>query len=542
MSTNYASHVSTKPVKRSAKLAIDVGPGTVSQAEALPTQVQNNAGGFSFTISDWDRLDRFIVLGAEGGGYYVGEKTLTKDNAKNIERLIKTDGLKVVARVVEISDAGRAPKNDPALFVLALCSACGVPNVVKAAMAALPKVARTGTHLFTFASYADALRGWGKSLKNGVAAWYTDMPVDKLAYQVVKYQQRNGWSHRDLLRLSHPKTSDAQRAKLLGWVAKSDKYPKQDVQLPAIVNAFLAVHEAKDVNFTIKAIGEFGLTHEMLPTEHLKSPAVWEALLDKMGTTAMIRSLGRMAAIGLLSDLSDSAKLIISKLDDAEQVKRSRVHPIQLLSALKVYGQGHGERGNLSWNVNQRIVDALDGAFYSSFGFIPSTGQNYFIGIDCSGSMFGARVNGIPGLTAADVSAVMAMATIKKEPNFWVGGFNTQMSELKLNANMRLDAVLRVMSAFSWGGTDCALPMITADKMGIKNVDKFLVFTDNETWAGRVQPVQALKRYREKYNQPSKLIVAGTSATEFTIADPNDSGMLDLVGFDSACPQLIAEF
>jgi len=28
----------------------------------------------------------------------------------------------------------------------------------------------------------------------------------------------------------------------------------------------------------------------------------------------------------------------------------------------------------------------------------------------------------------------------------------------------------------------------------------------------------------------------------FTIADPNDPGMLDVVGFDTAAPQLIADF
>jgi 60 kDa SS-A/Ro ribonucleoprotein len=32
------------------------------------------------------------------------------------------------------------------------------------------------------------------------------------------------------------------------------------------------------------------------------------------------------------------------------------------------------------------------------------------------------------------------------------------------------------------------------------------------------------------------------TATGFTIADPNDGGMLDVVGFDSATPNLIADF
>lgn len=68
--------------------------------------------------------------------------------------------------------------------------------------------------------------------------------------------------------------------------------------------------------------------------------------------------------------------------------------------------------------------------------------------------------------------------------------------------------------------------MLYALAQGIE-VDAFLVYTDNETWAGAVHPVQALKRYRQKTGIPAKLVVVGMTATAFSIADPNDAGMLD---------------
>ena len=113
------------------------------------------------------------------------------------------------------------------------------------------------------------------------------------------------------------------------------------------------------------------------------------------------------------------------------------------------------------------------------------------------------------------------------------------MGELKITPNMRLDAVLKVMQRFSWGGTDCALPMLHASRHKM-NVDKFVTITDNETWAGNVQPSQALRDYRKAFNPAAKCIVIGTSVSEFTIADPKDCGMLDIAGFDSAAPQIIA--
>jgi 60 kDa SS-A/Ro ribonucleoprotein len=37
--------------------------------------------------------------------------------------------------------------------------------------------------------------------RKAVGSWYADKGWDALGLQVTKYQQREGWSHRDLLRL-----------------------------------------------------------------------------------------------------------------------------------------------------------------------------------------------------------------------------------------------------------------------------------------------------------------------------------------------------
>jgi 60 kDa SS-A/Ro ribonucleoprotein len=114
--------------------------------------------------------------------------------------------------------------------------------------------------------------------------------------------------------------------------------------------------------------------------------------------------------------------------------------------------------------------------------------------------------------------------------------------------------------AISMGGTDCALPMLWAiDNKGrlyyfcqlkfdmlflfLEKIDVFVVYTDSETWFGKIHPTEALKRYRQEMNCPNaKLIVVGMQSNGFTIADPNDKGMLDVVGFDSAAPQVMSLF
>ena len=103
------------------------GTRRVPQWAPIPgsDQVPNSAGGFAWAVDDWTRLRRFLVLGSEGGSYYASEWKLTRENAKTVERCVREDGTRAVAEIVRVSDEGRAPKNDPALFALALAAGLG---------------------------------------------------------------------------------------------------------------------------------------------------------------------------------------------------------------------------------------------------------------------------------------------------------------------------------------------------------------------------------------------------------------------------------
>ncbi len=73
-------------------------------------------------------------------------------------------------------------------------------------------------------------------------------------------------------------------------------------------------------------------------------------------------------------------------------------------------------------------------------------------------------------------------------------------------------------------------------------VDAFVVLTENETRFGGEHPSEALLRYRDKTSIAVKLIVVAMTSNGFSIADPEDAGMLDVVGFDAATPQVMADF
>jgi 60 kDa SS-A/Ro ribonucleoprotein len=517
---------------------------------------QNAAGGYSFAIDRWSRLTRFLILGSEGGTYYSKEQKLTQQNATNLVACIKADALRVVNEIVAVSDAGRAPKNTPALFALGLVASMGDEAGKRAALAALPKVARIGTHLFDFVSAVDAMRGWGKTLREGVANWYTDRSPHSLASQAAKYQSRNGWSHKDVLRLCHATSDNPGHQAVFRWIVagmdgmgertvkrgeKSMTYPDLSAHVPRLLQGFELAKRSPDAATTARLVTEYQLPRECVLTQHLNSPVVWEALLPHMGPEAMIRNLGKMTSIGLVAPMSAASKLVADKLADIEALREKRTHPMQILIGLRQYAMGHGDKGNLHWSPVSTVVDALDAAFYLAFPLAVPAGKRTLVAVDVSGSMTGGSCGGLP-ITPREAAAVFALLTARLEPQYHILGFTHKLVDLGITARDSLSAACNKASRVDFGATDCALPMATA-LANSWDVDTFYVLTDNETWAGRTgHPAQVLQQYRQRRGTPAKLVVAGFTATNCSIADPNDGGMLDVVGLDAATPQLVADF
>jgi len=533
----YAKHVSTKVTPQSQPI-----PGTA--------QVQNSAGGYTYQVDEWTRLTRFLILGSEGGTYYASEQKLTLQNAKGVMKCLDKDGKRAVDEIVKVSVEGRAVKQDPALFAFALACRHKDLETRQYARTMLSKVARIGTHLFHFADSMNELGGWGQGVKRLISRWYTQADAGELAYQLVKYPSRDGWSHRDLLRKTHPKVDDV-RSEMFKWATSKEAYDWKDT-VPAKDDPMarlwardtamkLKVSNKAELKTLLNLITDYRLPRECIPTEALNEPEVWEALLVDMPVHALVRNLGKLTSVGVLKPLSAAEKKALSLLGDFDRLKKARLHPLNVLVALNTYRQGHGAKGSLKWKPVQRIVDALDEAFYATFKTIEPANKRMLLGIDVSGSMGSPELSGMTGISPRVAAAVMAMVSARSEPQYYFFAFTHKFMHLPISANMRLDQVIEIVDRNDFGRTDCAVPMLCAMEMKFE-VDVFAVYTDNETWAGSIHPSQALRQYRQKMGIAAKQVVVGMTATDFTIADPDDAGTMDVAGFDSSAPAVIADF
>jgi 60 kDa SS-A/Ro ribonucleoprotein len=285
----------------------------------------------------------------------------------------------------------------------------------------------------------------------------------------------------------------------------------------------------------------YGLPWEAIPTQWLAQADMWRTLLPHLPLTALLRNLARLTANGVLMPLGAETEQVAARLTDAEHLRRARVHPVAVLAALMTYQQGKGVRGSLTWDPVTQIVDALDKAFYLAFQNVEPTGKRLVLALDVSGSMSMGMVAGVPGLTPRVASAAMALVTAATEQNVTIIGFSHQMVRLNISARQRLDDAVKAVSNLPFGATDVAQPMLWALANGVQ-ADAFVVYTDSETWYGNIHPAQALQEYRRQTGIPAKLVVVGMVANRFSVADPYDAGMLDVVGFDTAVPSLIADF
>lgn len=555
---------------------------TPQMQQAHPDQIKNSEGGYTFKADDLSRLRRFLATGAEGGTFYASQQEVALDASTLVLDLIRAGrGTEVLATVVDMSERGATVRQQPLMFTMAALSGAEDEEVRKATLAALPRVARTASHLFLFASYVENFRGWGKGLRKAVARWYDGQDVNRLAYQIEKYGQRYGFAHRDLLLLGHvgsrqtlglPKgtplsaaygeETDARLAlyeHAAGKAVEAARLPYTSVQA-----SLLAAAETPDDTLAVIAESQ-SVSWEMVKSEHLGDLRVWQALLDggHVPVGALIKNLGRLTANGALDPfgMDDRTSRVIGRLIDSQVLAKGRVHPMTVLLAAATYRMGRGLQGSLTWHPIPNIERALDTAFMAAMpGIEPITDKTAMIGVDTSGSMDSGTVAGLP-LTPRDAAMALGMSLAAQFPrNMGVAftaanapgvvqsyaGTGRQWSDsgivpMNLDPARRLVDLIAESQTLPMGRTDCSLPVLYAMERGL-HVDAFVVLTDNETYAGKMHPHQALRQYRERTGIPARMVTVSMTYNHSTISDPSDPLMLDVVGLDSNAVSLVGDF
>lgn len=521
---------------------------TPQNKQADPTQVKNSAGGYVFQISPQAALERFLILGSEGGTYYANEKDLTKSGMALVSSCVASmapnEFFEIVERCAQV-----ARKRSYALYAISEALVSGSDEHKARAPHAVLAVCKTGTDVFELASYVRGRRGWGTTVRKAFDAILLGLPEDKLALWSVKYRDRFGYTWRDLLRLQHTRPDTPKRDAVLGHMANKQIRVSDT---PDVITGYVLAKGLTDEQPLIRVINEYHLPWEAL-TDEQRTDEVWKACLPNIGDTAVLRNVASFTRRKMDADFTFRQNV------SARIANTSKLHPVQVLDALKTYGSGGtvGQSRGGTYVPNARWMESMEDALERSFTEgVNTTGQNIYVGLDVSGSM-GSLVSGSHVLSCREVGAALALGFVKAEDEVGVFGFtdgqgrrvgwsnfrdDVVMSHLAFTKRTAFADALRQTDGLPFGGTDCALPMMHALEQKIA-VDTFVVITDNETWAGGIHPMEALNTYRRLAKRPNaKLAVIALTATNFSIADPRDRATMDFVGFSSDLPRSLEKF
>ena len=509
-----------------------------------PNQTQNNAGGWVHEISDMDRLKRFLCLGAEQGTAYLQGGQLKSSNCQCILKMIKNgQDRSVYDTIKEWSIEGRVAKQDAIILALAMLCRFATDDTKKLIREeGLSPILRTSTMLFDFLTQYEAAEpsstGWGRRHRKVICDWYLSKPAPSLRYQVTKYRQRNGWAHRDVLRLAHPKTRDSEQRTIFRWITglgktgENENVLEGDDETTEYLRDFRMVQRAETIDQkTLEIIRKHKFGREHLSSVCLGSRAGYQAILPHMPVTALLRNLCNLIKHGVLDD-ADDERMVLEKLSDESVLEKARIHPLQVLvasGALQIRAESC-----------KKLRDCLDSSFYKCFKHAPRTGKKFMVGLDVSGSMTWTMCS--QRITCMRGALALTLAILAREDNTEVMAFSNELTKLDLDPKKTLERNEAKLSNLNFSATDAALPILQALKQNI-SVDCFVVMTDNETWAGRAKPEDALREYRRKMKAPkTALIVIAMTSTEFSIGDPLDRYTLNLAGFDANMHATIAEF
>jgi 60 kDa SS-A/Ro ribonucleoprotein len=511
------------------------------QTQPIPGRdmVAGASGGYMFQSDLWQRLRRCLLIGTAQSTYYANKHDLTKDFVAVVKQAIAQDPTRVAQEIIDASD-GRAIHNSAPILALVLLSMGQTHAAKHAFLETFPQVVRTGSHFYEWLNYTKSMRGLGKIVRAAGQAWLSREDVKGLAYQLLKYQQRQGFAHRDALRLFHVKPPSDEHNALFQWVLNGwDKLPKQVAPEHPMAQIWWYEWLKRNPKQSHEAIKQGRLTHEMAAPVGKMDARAWQLLLKEMPIGALLRNLGSLTELGVLrADAKDNLALVSTVLTSKEHLRKGRIHPIAVLKALKTYQSGGAVgRSAKTWTPVPRIVDILEIALERSFDALEPTGKVFMHAIDVSGSMAYYTVDSI-GLTCCEVAATMALASAKAERNYMIRGFATEFRDLKITAKDSFTSAMQKVHMQNFGSTDASVAYDWMLKHRFK-ADVICFWTDCESWAGRRHPSQALAEYRAKVNPNVKAVYVTLVPNQITLADPTDPHSWDLAGFDPGAPRLL---
>jgi 60 kDa SS-A/Ro ribonucleoprotein len=325
--------------------------------------------------------------------------------------------------------------------------------------------------------------------------------------------------------------------------------------LPALVKQYekfkKACHRSKDEKMVSADMPD-------LPFQFLSSlelgPAEWMEIARNASWQTTRMNLNTFARHDVFKS-EEMIKLLADRLRNADQIRRARVFPYQLLAA---YLNTDDEK------VPRELRNALQDAMEIAVDNVPDIDGPVYVFPDVSGSMRGAVTGTRKGSTSkvscVHVAALVAASMLRRNPNAEVIPFENSVVRLPLNPRDSIMTNAARLASVGGGGTNCSAPLVLLNQRKVSGAALCLYVSDNESWVDseRIVPdywgrlsrggqqatatMQAWREFRQR-NPEAKLVCIDLQPQSTTQATgQNRPEILNIGGFSDQVFNVVGDF
>ena len=491
---------------------------TLRGALLLPkTNAVNEAGGPAYALEPKQALAQYAATGCFSRTFYA----TAEEQVERVLELCEKLEPEFVAQVAVYSRERSFLKDMPALLCAWLATKdARLHETVFARVIDSPKMLRNYVQILR--SGVVGRKSLGSAPKRLVRQWLEARDEEALfSGSVGQYP-----SLADVLKMVHPKPATAEREAFYGYMLGR---PYETGALPKLVFQFeqFKAGETTDVP---------DLPFTMLSALPL-SAKDWAEIARNASWQTTRMNLNTFARHGVFSD-AIVTRQIAARLRSADEVKRARVFPYQLLTAYQ----------NTDSAVPLEVRDALQDAMELAVTNVPQIEGQVVVCPDVSGSMASPVTGHRKGSTSAvrciDVAALVAAAVVRKNPSAVVLPFEQAVVEVALNSRDSVMTNAQKLAALGGGGTNCSAPIARLNQRKTK-ADLVIFVSDNQSWMdagqGRGTALMAEWSVFRQRNPQSRLVCLDIQPYQSTQAVER-ADILHIGGFSDQVFEVVSAF
>lgn len=489
-------------------------------AIAPKADTRNEAGGLAYALTPRHALAQYAATGCLNQTYYA----TADDQLQKVLVLCETVPTDFISRTAVYCREKGFMKDMPAL----LCAVLAARDAERLELI-FPRVINDAKMLRNFVqilrSGVTGRKSLGSLPKRLVRKWF-EARSDEAIFRADVGQSP---SVADVIKLVHPRPGSPAREALYGYLIGR----KHEASvLPAIVQEFEAWKKnpegmPPEVPFQM-------LTALPLTEDH------WKCIARRASWQMTRMNLNTFARHGVFQD-TELVNLVAERLRDADQVRRTRVFPYQLLAAYF----------NAGAEVPVEIKEALQDAMEIAVTNVPEVKGKVVLAPDVSGSMHssvtGYRQGSSSKVRCIDVAALMSAALLRKNWSAQVLPFECNIVPVQLNPRDSVMTNAQKLCSLPGGGTNCSSVLVHLNETQA-HADLVIYVSDNESWRdtlmNKAPAATATMREWMKFKQrnPNARLVCLDIQPYATTQAQERADILNIGGFSDSVFEIIAAF